>query len=71
MVPVAVINGCPVRDVLEMDCQLIAVEGYANSAKMLAEKVVCDRVDTALLQEWVSRTWTTTPQQYWEMSLNI
>ncbi len=48
-------NGQLVREVLGRNCQLTAVEGFTNSAKMLAEQKVYDRVDTALLQEWAEQ----------------
>src|SRR5688572_8483075 len=46
-------NGRLARSVLGMNCTLIAVEGFERTAQMLREGSVYDRVDTALLQQWI------------------
>jgi hypothetical protein len=46
-------NGKLARSVLGSTCKLIAVEGYEPAAIVLREQNIYDRVDHALLQDWV------------------
>jgi len=48
-------NGKIIRRVLGNDCKLIGVEGYRPAVDALREAGGYDRVDFALLQEWVER----------------
>jgi hypothetical protein len=46
-------NGRLARRALGTDCKTIAVEGFERTAATLKERGIYDRVDTALLQQWV------------------
>jgi hypothetical protein len=48
-------NGRIVRSVLGKDCALIGIEGFERSARTLREQGIYDRVDAALIQDWVQR----------------
>jgi hypothetical protein len=46
-------NGQLTRRALGSSCKTIAVEGFERTAAQLKERGIYDRVDTALLQQWV------------------
>jgi hypothetical protein len=48
-------NGRLVRSVAGARCTLVAVEGFTPTARMLRERGIYDRVDTALIQDWLAR----------------
>jgi hypothetical protein len=48
-------NGRIVRGVFGRDCTLIGIEGFERSARTLRELGIYDRVDAALIQDWVER----------------
>lgn len=45
-------NGALIREVLGNSCRIVAVEGFGETAKMLADKGVYDEVNNELLQAW-------------------
>jgi len=47
--------GRMVERALGTSCQRIAVEGFEDAARMLRDNKVYDRVDTALIQEWLEK----------------